>query len=209
MKIAVLASHNGSNLEALLKASQEGRIESAIALVISNNPGSGALALAERWGVEARCVNRRRVEDVDAAIHDLLWGRSIDLVVLAGYMKRIGPKVLQAYGGRVLNTHPSLLPKYGGQGMYGIRVYEAVLEAGETETGVTVHVVDGEYDAGRILAQQRIPVPEGATPESLREAVQAMERLFLAETIYRIERGDILLAGGSADLNNNRLSQEG
>ena len=110
----------------------------------------------------------------------------MDVAVLAGFMKKVGPRTLAAFGERMLNTQPSLLPKYGGKGMYGHRVHEAVLAAGESETGVTVHRVDGEYDHGVVLAQIRLPIHKDDTPHTLAARVQAAERTFLIETLHRV-----------------------
>ena len=117
----------------------------------------------------------------------------MDTVILAGYMKRLGPLTLQAYRGRILNIHPALLPKFGGQGMYGKRVHEAVLRAGETVTGVTVHVVDELYDHGRILAQCEVPVLAGDTVDSLAERVLRQEHRLYPDTLRRIAAGEIVL----------------
>jgi phosphoribosylglycinamide formyltransferase-1 len=117
----------------------------------------------------------------------------VDTVILAGYMKKLGPLTLQAFRGRILNIHPALLPKFGGQGMYGKRVHEAVLQAGETVTGVTVHVVDEVYDHGRILAQCIVPVEEGDTVDSLAGRVLQQEHRLYAETLQRIAAGQIVL----------------
>jgi len=117
----------------------------------------------------------------------------VDTVVLAGYMKQIGPETLAAYGGRMLNIHPALLPKFGGRGMYGRRVHEAVLNAGEKVTGVTVHLVDDVYDHGRVLAQCEVPVHEEDTADSLAERVLREEHRLYSETLRRIAAGEIVL----------------
>ena len=110
--------------------------------------------------------------------------------MLAGYMKKLGARTLEAFKGRILNTHPALLPRFGGQGMYGNRVHQAVLDAGETVTGITIHHVDAEYDAGPQFAQVEGPVEPGDTVESLAERVQARERRFLVETLGEIAAGE-------------------
>jgi phosphoribosylglycinamide formyltransferase-1 len=117
----------------------------------------------------------------------------VDTVILAGYMKKLGPATLGAYRGRILNIHPALLPKHGGQGMYGRRVHEAVLAAGETVTGVTVHVVDEQYDHGPILAQREVTVLPGDTVDSLAARVLAQEHRLYAETLQQISDGRIPL----------------
>jgi phosphoribosylglycinamide formyltransferase-1 len=116
-----------------------------------------------------------------------------DLVVLAGYMKRLGEKTLSAYQGRVINIHPALLPKYGGEGMYGTHVHAAVIAAGDQETGVTIHLVDREYDHGDIVAQCRLPVLKSDTAVTLAERVLEREHTFLVDTLKRIIEGEIVL----------------
>ena len=116
---------------------------------------------------------------------------------LAGYMKKLGPLVLNAFEGRILNTHPALLPRFGGPGMYGDRVFEAVLEAGESESGVSIHLVDAEYDTGDIVSQCRVPVLPGDCLEDLKARVQAREKEFVVETLSQIAKGEIRLVSGA------------
>ena len=123
---------------------------------------------------------------LDQAICDALCAHGVDLLVLVGYMKKLGPVTLAAYGRRAINIHPALLPAFGGKGMYGIRVHEAVLAAGACETGVTVHLIDDEYDHGAILAQCRVPVMADDTAESLSRRVLEREHSFLVETLVGI-----------------------
>jgi phosphoribosylglycinamide formyltransferase-1 len=130
---------------------------------------------------------------LDSSCLDTLRRYGVDFVVLCGYMKKIGPQVLRAYRGRMINTHPALLPKFGGQGMYGRNVHAAVIAAQETVTGVTIHVVTGEYDAGSIVAQTRVAVLPADTPDSLAARVLEREHSFLVETVGRIARGELRL----------------
>ncbi len=130
-------------------------------------------------------------EKLQEAILNVLEMNQAEWIVLAGYMKKLGPKVLETYRGRILNIHPSLLPKYGGPGMCGDAVHRAVLDAGEKETGVTVHLVDGEYDHGAILAQCSVPVAPDDTVELLSRRVLEREHGFLVETLDRILKGEI------------------
>jgi phosphoribosylglycinamide formyltransferase-1 len=125
---------------------------------------------------------------LDQAILDALTGAAVDLVFLAGYMKKLGPKVLRAFDGRILNTHPALLPRFGGKGMYGSRVHAAVLAAGEKETGVTIHRVAHEYDTGPVVAQCRVPVLPGDSVETLAARVQKRERELVVETLAATAR---------------------
>jgi len=196
MKLGFLASGAGTTFQAILGACQSGAIPARPALLISNNRKAGALERARRAGVPTAVLNATRLPDpqaLDAAIRDALKAAGAEWVALAGYMKKVGPKVLAAYPGRILNIHPALLPKFGGRGMYGRRVHEAVLAAGETETGATVHIADDRYDEGPILAQAKVPVHPEDTPETLQQRVQALERRLYPETIGKLARGEIAL----------------
>ena len=198
LQLGFLASHGGSNVQAIIDACRAGELRAEPRVVISNNSGSEVLRRAAREGVPGFHLSTRthpKPEDLDAAIEGLLVDHGVDLVVLGGYMKKLGPGVLGRYRGRVLNVHPALLPAYGGQGMYGERVHAAVLAAGERVTGVTVHLVDDEYDQGPILAQAEVPVLEGDTVESLRERVLRREHRLYPETLQRIATGEIALPG--------------
>ncbi len=126
-------------------------------------------------------------------MNDALNEHNIDLVLLAGFMKKIGPAVLSSYRGRIINIHPSLLPKFGGKGMFGINVHRAVLDAGEKESGATIHLVDGEYDEGAILAQQTVSIVPDESSESLAAKVLEVEHVLFAETIQKIIDGSIIL----------------
>jgi phosphoribosylglycinamide formyltransferase-1 len=165
--------------------------------VVSNNAGSGALQRAARAGVPARHLSSAThpaPQELDAAVCRALLEHGVELVLLAGYMKKLGPQTLDTFRGRVINTHPALLPKFGGQGMYGNRVHEAVLAARERTTGVTVHVVGAEYDTGPILAQAEVPVAPDDTIETLAERVRARERRFLVEVLGDIAAGRLPLS---------------
>ena len=191
MRIAVLASHEGSVLQAMLDACADARIAARIVLVVSTNSDSGALRRAREAGIAARHLSAATHPDpgaLDRAIADALDAASVDLVILAGYMKRLGPTVLQRYAGRLLNTHPSLLPKFGGAGFYGRRVHDAVLASGDQESGATVHWVTGDYDTGPIVAQTRVPIDANETALSLETKVKAVERTLLIETLATLAR---------------------
>jgi phosphoribosylglycinamide formyltransferase-1 len=187
--LGFLASHRGSNMQAVIDACKSGRLQATSAVVISNNRGSGALQRARQEDIPGYHLSAETHPDpeaLDQAILDTLRQHAVDLVVLAGYMKKLGPKTLTHYQGRIINIHPALLPKYGGRGMYGNHVHAAVLAAGEKETGVTIHLVDGEYDRGPILAQCRVPVLEGDTVETLARRVLEQEHAFLVETLEKM-----------------------
>lgn len=191
MRLAVLASHQGTTLQAVLHACQQGDLQASVALVVSNNSGSGALQRARTAGVATAHISSKthNGEDAaDAALLDALQAARIDWVLLLGYMKKLGPQTLHAYSGRILNTHPALLPKFGGQGYFGRKVHEAVLAAGETESGATVHLVDSDYDSGQILAQTRVPVLAEDKVEQLEARVKAAEQKLLIDTLINLTK---------------------
>ncbi|MCZ6531758.1 MAG: phosphoribosylglycinamide formyltransferase [SAR324 cluster bacterium] len=194
MRLGFLASHGGSNLQAILDAIQARRLPAQAMLVICNNSSAMALKRAQAAGVEGLHLSVQthpEPEALDGAILAALRAREVNLVVLAGYMKKIGPQVLGAYARRVLNIHPALLPKFGGQGMYGMRVHEAVLAAGETVSGASVHLVDGEYDRGPVLARKEVPILPQDTAQQLQARVLEQEHLLYPETLRGIAAGEI------------------
>lgn len=178
LNIAVFASGGGSNLQAIIDACRSGRIDVQVCAVISNNANAFALRRAKEAGIPAYCLTE------EAAILSVLRKHETDLIFLAGYLKKIGHSILNAYD--IYNIHPSLLPKYGGKGMYGIHVHKAVLAAGETETGITIHKVDVEYDTGQIMAQRVIEVLPSDTPEVLSTRVLEQEHVFIVEFLKNI-----------------------
>jgi phosphoribosylglycinamide formyltransferase 1 len=196
LHLGFFASGRGTNMQAVIDACHTGILDAKVCLVISNNSESEALARARREDIPSYHLSSKthpELAQLDDAILFALRQEQVDLVILAGYMKKLGDKTLAAYQGRVINIHPALLPKYGGMGMYGMHVHEAVIAAGDRETGVTIHLVDREYDHGDILAQCRLPVLEGDTTVTLAERVLGKEHAFLVETLRRIVIGDIAL----------------
>lgn len=194
LRLGFLASHGGTNLQAILDAIRAGRLPATAALVISNNSNAQALRRAAACGIPALHLSGAAFPEpaaLDGAILAALERERVNLVVLAGYMKKLGPAVLARYRRRVLNIHPALLPDFGGQGMYGLRVHEAVLAAGAGVTGVTVHLVDADYDRGPILAQERVPVLPGDTPETLQARVLQVEHRLYPEVLRRIALGEL------------------
>jgi phosphoribosylglycinamide formyltransferase-1 len=195
-QIAVLASHAGTVLQAIIDASESGRLAARVCLIVSNNSQSGAHQRAERHRIPFVHLSSQThpdPEQLDRALCEALSAAGAELVFLAGYMKKLGSHTLSRFQGRILNTHPSLLPRFGGQGMYGARVHQAVIAAGDRVSGVTVHGVDAEYDTGPIVAQSEVPVLEGDTAESLAARVQARERELVVETLAGIVAGRISL----------------
>ena len=180
--IAVLASGGGSNLQALIDHFNAAESPVArVALVVSDREAAGALERARRAGIAARHVptKARAPEDVAAELIDLLAAHRIGIVALAGYLKLVPAQVVKRFAGRIVNIHPALLPRFGGPGMYGSRVHQAVIDAGENVSGATVHLVDEEYDRGRILAQAQVPVLPDDTADTLAARVlEAEHRLY-------------------------------
>ena len=196
LNLGFLASHNGSNMQAVIDACRAGRLDANPAVVISNNGDSGALERARNETIPWFHLSGRthpEAEDLDREIVDTLLNHDVNLVILAGYMKKIGPVTLATFPGHIINIHPGLLPEYGGQGMYGWRVHEAVLAAGARETGVTVHVVDPIYDHGPILAQKKVRVKTSDTADTLAKRVLAVEHELYVDTIARVISGEIKL----------------
>lgn len=175
-RIAVLASGRGSNLKAILDYldRSSASVSYEVAAVLSNKSDAPALDLARKRGIEAVACDTAGDADGKQLLSHLA-SRRIDIVALAGYLRKIPAAVVAAYQGRMVNVHPALLPRHGGAGMYGIRVHESVLAAGESESGVTVHLVDSEYDRGPIVAQWKVPVRPGDDAHSLAERVLAVE----------------------------------
>jgi phosphoribosylglycinamide formyltransferase-1 len=178
-RLAVLASGGGSNLQALIDAHARGDLPAPIVLVISDRANAGALDRARRHGIPAEHVGRKQ----DAAIVELLREHAVDVVVLAGWLSLVRPQLLAAFPNRVINIHPGPLPRFGGKGMYGQHVHAAVLAAGVTHSGPTVHLVNERYDEGPILAHVEVPVEAGDTPELLAERVLREEHALLWRVI--------------------------
>ena len=185
VRIGVLASGRGTNLQALIDhfASLGERAPGCIALVASNKQNAQALERARAASIDAEVFD---ANDDGAALLSLLDKHRIDLVVLAGYMKRVTPSVVKQFHGRIVNVHPGLLPEFGGAGMYGARVHQAVLSSGARTTGVTVHLVDDEFDHGPVVAQWRIKVNEDDTPESLAGRVLEVEHAIYPRAVELI-----------------------
>jgi len=191
-----LASGRGSNMLAIIDNCNTEKLNAEPVVVISNNADAGALEYAHEAGIPAFHLSNKTYKDdsvLDEEITNTLKSHKVDWVILAGYMKKIGPGLLEEFKGKIFNIHPSLLPKHGGQGMYGLHVHEAVLASGESETGVTIHMVDGEYDQGRILAQRSISVEENDTPELLAARVLKLEHELYSETLQGVIEGRVRL----------------
>ncbi len=183
-RLAVFCSGTGSNFKSLHTAITEKPLDAEIVLCISNRSQCGAMEYARENGIAAAHISEKQFasyDDFAASMLDALHEHGVEAIMLAGYMRKVPDAVVAAYPDRMLNIHPALLPKFGGEGMYGIHVHTAVLAAGETESGATVHMVNEEYDKGRIVLQECVPVLSGDTPETLAERVLACEhRLYPA-----------------------------
>ena len=185
IRLAVLASGRGSNLQAIIEHFDNISRErvAKVVLVASHRPDSPALIRAATASID---ISSFDATDDGSQLLELLRKFRVDLVILAGYLKRIPPLVVREYASRIINIHPALLPEFGGEGMYGARVHEAVIESGATESGVTVHLVDNEYDRGPIVAQWRIPVEKSDTAESLAARVLAVEHVVYPRVIEMV-----------------------
>jgi phosphoribosylglycinamide formyltransferase 1 len=196
MNIGFLASHNGSNMQAIVDACKTGALQASPVVIISNNSGSGALARAKQAGIpwyHLSSMTHPDAQELDQAIRDAMLEHAVDLIVLAGYMKKLGPRTLSFFASRILNIHPALLPRFGGKGMCGMLVHEAVIASGATESGVSIHIVDGEYDMGPVIAQAWVPVEPTDTPETLAARVLQREHTFFVETLQKIVTREIML----------------
>ena len=178
MNIGVFASGRGSNFQAILDAIQRGTLPARVTLLLSNRSDAGALEIARAHAIPTVHLSQKQFLDetlLAAAMLDVLKQHNVEFIALAGYLKKIPSSVIREYRNRILNIHPALLPAFGGPGMYGHHVHEAVLASGAKLSGVTVHLVDEEYDHGPIVLQKAVPVEEGDTPETLAARVLRIE----------------------------------
>lgn len=195
-KLGILVSGRGSNMRAILDACDQGKLSALVSVVISDNNDAEALKTANSRNINTVYLDYQTQSDStapDSAMKNALIRHDVDLVLLAGFIKKIGSETLSAFKGRVLNIHPALLPQYGGKGMYGIHVHKAVISAGEKETGVTIHIVDGAYDEGAVIARRTVKIDDADTPESLAKKVLRVEHILYPETVQKIIDGSIIL----------------
>jgi len=178
MNIGVFASGRGSNFQAILNAIHQGYLPARVSLLLSNKSDAGALEIARSNGIATAHLSQKQFPDEEsyvAAVLAALKEHDVHLIALAGYLKMIPTAVVRAYRDRILNIHPALLPWFGGAGMYGHHVHEAVLASGMKVSGATVHIVDEEYDHGPIVVQKTVPIEEHDTPETLAARVLTVE----------------------------------
>ncbi|HEY9233515.1 MAG TPA: formyltransferase family protein [Phenylobacterium sp.] len=194
LNLGFLASRNGSAMRAIISAIESGDLQARPLIAVSNNRKAAALEFAAAHGV-ATAVIPTQADPVaaDEMLAQALENAGVELVVLSGYLRRLGPRTLARYQNRILNIHPGLLPEFGGEGMYGRKVHEAVIGAGAGASGATIHLVDEIYDHGPIVDRRTVPVHAGDTPESLEARVTAMEPGFFIDTLRRIAAGDLEL----------------
>ncbi len=194
MRLAFLASNRGSAMRDICAAIHDGSLAAEAVLVVSNKTSSLAIAFARDHGVPGLVIPTLPDEaHADRQLCDALIEARADLVILSGYLRKLGPATLAHFHRRILNTHPSLLPDFGGQGMYGRRVHEAVMASGVAMTGITIHLVDAEYDQGPIVAQKPIPIGDATDAAEIERRVLAAEGAFFVETLSRLQRGLLAL----------------
>jgi phosphoribosylglycinamide formyltransferase-1 len=183
-RLGILASHRGSNFQAIIDACERGQLNASPVLAISNNSQSMALSRARQAGIAALHISHvTHPDNQDQAIADALSEHAVDLVITAGFMKKLGPVTLNRFKGKIINVHPSLLPRHGGAGMYGLNVHQAVIDAGDQQTGISIHWVESDYDTGPVIAQLKIAVAEDDTAASLAEKVIQQEHQLLVSTL--------------------------
>ena len=208
MNIAVFASGRGSNVEAILNAIQRGTLPARVVVLVSNKSGAGAIELARAHGIPAVHLSQQQFPGEEEYVERLLSVLSehrADFIALAGYLKKIPSRVTERFRNRIVNIHPALLPKFGGHGMYGIHVHEAVLKAGEKISGATVHIVDEEYDRGAIVMQKAVNIAPGETPETLAARVLTIEHELYPEALRAFAEGRVEINGRTAWIRPNTL----
>ena len=179
MKLGFLASGKGSNIKSILQAIDEGRLKAEAKCILSNN--FDTLNFAWKYGLSFICLQ------YDIAIAKYFKRKEVDYVICCGYLQKVGPEMIKAFPGHILNIHPSLLPKHGGKGKYGLKVHQAVLDAQDEYSGATVHVVNSEYDRGRILGQKKVRVFGNDTAEILKQKVFAIEEELYPKVLREIK----------------------
>lgn len=189
LKIAIFASGSGSNAENIIRFFGENAIAGEVVMVVCNRPDAGVVQRAARLGVDVVIANRQQLTD-EAFMLPLLEVHGVNCVVLAGFLLKIPLYLIRRYEERIINIHPSLLPKFGGKGMYGHHVHEAVIAAGECETGITIHLVTEEYDKGKILFQASVPIGPSDTAEDVERKVRQLEMRYFPEVIAGLESDD-------------------
>ena len=200
-RIAVLASGNGTNLQALIDAIKRRKLKAEIRIVISNNSNAYALERARKNNIKALHLSHKQFaapEEFEEALISILQAEKVDLICLAGYMKKLSPVVVKLFKNKIINIHPALLPAFGGEGMFGIHVHEAVIKSGAKVTGVTVHFIDEVYDHGAIIYQKAVPVKEDETQEELQQRVLKIEHKVYPYVVGLLAEGKVVVKDGRA-----------
>lgn len=187
-KIGILSSHNGSGYVTIDKACKDGQLDAEVAVVISNNSKANVIITANNRETPTHIINNNLFpnEDLDEKITKLLVEYKCDYIFLSGYMKKLEIKLITVFKNRIINSHPALLPKFGGKGMYGRHVHEAVIEAKEKVSGVTIHFVNEEYDEGEFILQNSIYIDENCTVETLEDNIKKLESISIIEALQKI-----------------------
>ncbi len=199
--LGVLASHAGTNFQAILDRCLSGELPARVGVVISNNSHSGAIDRAQMAHIPTRHLSSKTHPDpqkLDAVMTRVLHEHQVNLVVLAGYMKKLGPQLLADFYPRVINIHPSLLPTFGGKGMFGLSIHKAVIDQGVRFTGVTVHIVERDYDRGPILMQEIVAVLPDDMPEVLANRVLEVEHRLYSAVIRQFAKHQLCVCEGRA-----------
>lgn len=187
-RIGILSSHNGSGFDAIQEACKSKILNAQVVLVISNNSTAKVLEKASSNDIPNFIVNTKKYpdENLDKKITNLMNEFKVDYIFLSGYMKKIEQNLVRTFENRILNSHPALLPKFGGAGMYGINVHKAVYEAKEKETGCTIHFVNENYDEGKIVLQNKVEVKENSSVEDIENSVKALEAKSIVQAFEKL-----------------------
>ncbi len=198
LRIAVLASGSGTDLQSILDACDSGHIKGRVVLVLSNNSDAYALERGRDHGAEPMCIDHHGMtrEEHERELANIIDKYDIDLIVLAGYLRMFSSYFVEKYKNMIINIHPGLLPKYGGKGMHGLKVHQAVLDAGDEESGCSVHIVTEGIDEGPVIAQMKVPVMPDDTPETLQERVLETEHELLPKVVKWFSEGRIKVTNG-------------
>lgn len=187
-RIGILSSHNGSGFEKIQEACEEKILDAQIVLVISNNSNAKVLQKATNKDIPNFLINSKKYpdEDLDEKITNLMLEFKVDYIFLSGYMKKLEKNLVTTFENKIINSHPALLPKFGGKGMYGINVHKAVIETNESESGCTVHFVTENYDEGKFILQNKILLEENETVESLENRIKVLEGTTIVDALKKV-----------------------
>ncbi|RXJ91598.1 phosphoribosylglycinamide formyltransferase [Arcobacter sp. CECT 8983] len=187
-RIGILSSHNGSGFDTIQNACENNELNAQVVLVISNNSNAQVLQKAQRKNIPNFIINSKKYpdENLDKIITDMMLEFKVDYIFLSGYMKKIEENLVKTFENRIINSHPALLPKFGGKGMYGTNVHKAVIQAGEKKSGCTVHFVNENYDEGKYILQSEYILDENETVESLENEIKKLETITIINSLKTI-----------------------